>query len=71
MNLHQMKKCQEWVNKYCPSTNQIYPKAYVTEKLYEFIMPYRRNVQNLKKDKRYLKGEIERLRLSNQGDGIK
>jgi hypothetical protein len=63
MNIHQMKKCKEWVKKYFPPhiLNDVFADS-VSERLYEFIMPYRRNVQNLKKDIRYLRGEIARLK---------
>lgn len=68
MNLHQMKKCKEWVKKYCPTHDTMYPTAFVEEKLYEFIMPYRRNVQSLKKKLRFQRGEIAReiARLRNE-----
>ena len=72
MNLHQMKKCEKWVRDYLPKEGEpIQPSSYFSQHLYEFIMPYRRNVQCLKKKMRFQKAEIARLRLSNQGDESK
>ena len=63
MNQHQMKKCEKWVKDYLPKEGEpIQPRNYFAQHLYEFIMPYRRNVQTLKKKRRFQRGEIQRIR---------
>jgi hypothetical protein len=69
MNIHQMKKVREFLKKW-DCLNKLKDNVDIQTDLYNWIMVYRRNVQNLKKGNRYLKGEIARLRLSNQGDKV-
>lgn len=70
MNKHQMDKCREWVRDNVPCIGHSMPytsEDFVTQKLYEFVMPYRRNVQSLKKQMRYQKAAYLRLKAeSNQ-----
>ena len=65
MNQSQYKKCAEWVKKYCPTRDTMFPTKFVEEKLYEFVMSYQRHVQTLKKKIRFQRAEIARLRMES------
>lgn len=64
MNEHQVIKCRKWVDKYFPTHDTMFPRAFVIEKLYEFIMPYQRHVQTLKKKIRFQRGKIQLLKAT-------